>query len=202
MKQLAYSLICSALGVLHAVAGDCDPVVIGPLRTVSKAMPLAEGMAVKDGRIAYIGTAAEARKRLSTGGTLIELPPGQSVLPGIIDAHIHMLDAGMKRRLCMMEEPSSREQVFQTVAEFARKNPDFEWITGYGWPPSLFADGNPHKKDLDAIVPDRPVFLFADDGHSAWLNSKGLATLGINKKTADPPLGRIERDPRSQGSVL
>ena len=197
MKQLAYCLICSALGVLHAGAGDCDLVVIGPIRTVSKAMPLAEGMAVKDGRVACIGKAGEARKRLSPGGTLIELSPGQSVLPGIVDSHIHMLDAGMKRRLCMMEEPSSREQVFQTVAEFAKKNPDSEWITGYGWPPSLFADGNPHKKDLDAIVPDRPVFLFADDGHSAWLNSKGLATLGITKDIDDPPLGRIERDPKT-----
>jgi predicted amidohydrolase YtcJ len=197
MKHLAYCLIYSALGVLHAGAGDCDLVVIGQIRTVSKAMPLAEGMAVKDGRIAYIGAAGEARNRLSPAGTLIELAPGQSVLPGIVDAHIHMLDAGMKRRSCMMEEPSSREQVLQTVADFAKKNPDFEWITGYGWPPSLFPDGNPHKKDLDAIVPDRPVFLFADDGHSAWLNSKGLATLGITKESADPPLGRIERDPQT-----
>ena len=152
---------------------------------------------MNDGRIAYIGKAGEAHKRLSPGGTLIELAPGQSVLPGIVDAHIHMLDGGMKRRLCMMEEPSSREQVFQTVAEFAKRNPDSEWITGSGWPPSLFADGNPHKKDLDAIVPDRPVFLFADDGHSAWLNSKGLATLGITKDIDDPPLGRIERDPKT-----
>ena len=73
-------------------------------------MPLAEGMAVKDGRVAYIGKAGEARKRLSPGGTLIELAPGQSVLPGIVDAHIHMLDAGMKRRLCMMEEPSRNKR--------------------------------------------------------------------------------------------
>jgi hypothetical protein len=61
MKQLAYCLIYSALSVLHAGAGDCDLVVIGHIRTVSKAMPLAEGMAVKDGRIAYIGEADEAR---------------------------------------------------------------------------------------------------------------------------------------------
>ena len=67
MKQLACCLICSAVGVLHAGAGDCDLVVIGPIRTVSKAMPLAEGMAVKDGRVAYIGKAGEARKRLSPG---------------------------------------------------------------------------------------------------------------------------------------
>ncbi|HEU4679077.1 MAG TPA: hypothetical protein VFS35_06125 [Terrimicrobiaceae bacterium] len=72
MKRFAYCLICSALGVLHAGAGDCDLVVIGPIRTVSKAMPLAEGMAVKDGRIEYVGKAIEARKRLSPEGTLID----------------------------------------------------------------------------------------------------------------------------------
>lgn len=184
-------------GLLNAAAGDADLVVVGPIRTMSASAPEADGMAVKDGRIVYVGRADDARKWLAPGGVLLELADGQCVLPGLIDAHIHMLDAGMKRRACMMDEPGSKEQVLQMVEEFARKNPDFEWITGYGWVPALFPGGNPHRNDLDAIVPDRPVFLYADDGHSAWVNSKGLAALGITKDTADPPLGRIERDPKT-----
>lgn len=197
MRRLVFALLCSALGLMNSSAGDADLAVIGQIRTMSETVPQAEGMAVKGGRIVYVGKADEARKQLAPGGTVVELARGQSVLPGLIDSHIHMLDAGMKRRACMMEEPSSRDQVLHMVADFAKKNPDFEWITGYGWVPAHYPGGNPHKKDLDAIVPDRPVFLYADDGHSAWLNSKGLAALGITKETPDPPLGRIERDPQT-----
>lgn len=197
MHHLFPFLVCSTLGLLPATAGDANLVVLGPMRTMSDAAPQAEGMAVKDGRIVYVGQAEEARKMLAPDGTLVELKPGQCVLPGLIDAHIHMLDAGMQRRTCMMDEPTSKEQVLGLIDAFAKKNPKLAWITGYGWPPSVFADGNPHKEDLDAVVPDRPAFLYADDGHSAWVNSKALALLGITKDTPDPALGRIERDPKT-----
>lgn len=197
MRPLLSILVCSVFGLLRATAGDASLVVLGPIRTMSDAAPQAAGMAVRDGRIVYIGQAEEARKMLAPDGTLVELKPGQCVLPGLIDAHIHMLDAGMQRRTCMMDEPTSKEQVLGLIADFAKKNPKLEWVTGYGWPPSAFADGNPKKEDLDAIVPDRPAFFYADDGHSAWVNSKALALLGLSKDTPDPALGRIERDPKT-----
>ncbi len=69
------------------------------------------------------------------------------------------------------------------------------WVRGSGWELTTFPNANPTKQLLDRVVPDRPVFLYASDGHSAWVNSKALAIAGVTKDTADPPLGRIERDP-------
>lgn len=198
MKRLTFlSLVATACALEMASAGDANLVIIGPIRTMAEDKPQVQGMAVKDGRIIYTGTAEEARQHLAEGGSLIELNDGQSVLPGFVDSHIHMLDAGILRRTCMMEEPQTKAQVLAIVEEYAQKNPGLEWITGSGWPPALFTDGNPHKADLDEIVPDRPVFLYADDGHSAWANSKALALLGITKDTPDPVRGRIERDPKT-----
>ncbi len=198
MKRLSFLLLVATTFTLKmAIAGDADLVVIGPIRTMAEGAAIVQGMAIKDGRILYTGTAEEARKQLKDDGSLIELKDGQFVLPGFVDSHIHMLDAGILRRTCMMEEPQTKEQVLAIVDEYAKKNPGLEWITGSGWPPSLFADGNPHKADLDALVPDRPVFLYADDGHSSWANSKALALLGITKDTPDPVRGRIERDPKT-----
>jgi len=190
-------LLATALTWQTSLAGDADLVIIGPIRTMAEDTPEVQGMAIKDSRIIYTGTAAEAQKQLADEGTLIKLKEGQAVLPGFVDTHIHMLDAGILRRTCMMEEPKTKEQVLTIVDEYAKRNPGLEWITGAGWPPALFADGNPHKVDLDAIVPDRPVFLYADDGHSAWANSKALSLLGITKDTPDPVRGRIERDPKT-----
>jgi len=198
MKRLALLLLVATTCALEmASAGEADLAIVGPIRTMAESSPEVQGMAIKDGRIIYTGSAEEARKQLTDGGTLVELKGGQSVLPGFVDSHIHMLDAGILRRTCMMEEPQTKEQVLAIVDAYAKKNPGLEWITGSGWPPSLFADGNPHKADLDAIVPDRPVFLYADDGHSAWANSKALALLGITKDTPAPLRGRIERDPKT-----
>ena len=74
-------------------------------------------------------------------------------------------------------------------------HPESAWITGGGWSMTAFPGGLPRKQDLDAIVPDRPVFLFNRDVHGAWLNSAALAAAGITADTPDPADGRIERDP-------
>lgn len=195
-------LLKSLLGVAvlfgsEGLRAEADLVVIGPMRTMAEGNPVAEGMAVEKGKILFVGSAEEARKLLGPQGKLVEIGAGQQVLPGFVDAHIHMLDAGVLRRSCMMEEPASKEEVLRIVAEFARGNPNLEWITGSGWPPGVFEGGTPHKADLDEIVPDRPVMLFADDGHSSWLNSKALALLNITRDTPDPLRGRIERDPET-----
>jgi predicted amidohydrolase YtcJ len=197
MKIFKSLLVCTVLFASNGLAADADLVVIGSIRTMSVTNPKAEGMAIKDGKIIYIGTAEKARKHLAAEGTLVELSSGDQVLPGFVDAHIHMLDAGILRRSCMMEEPASKAEVLEIIADFAKNNPNITWITGSGWPPTVFEGGNPRKEDLDEIVPNRPVMLFADDGHSSWLNSKALALLNITKDTPDPARGRIERDPKT-----
>ena len=88
-----------------------------------------------------------------------------------------------------------RTAYLDAIAEYARTNPDEPWIVGGGWAMEYFPGGLPTKEDLDAIVPDRPVFIFNRDVHGAWVNSKALEIAGITKDTADPSDGIIERDP-------
>jgi predicted amidohydrolase YtcJ len=91
-----------------------------------------------------------------------------------------------------------REAYLAVIAEYARANPDEPWIVGGGWAMECFPGGLPRKEDLDAIVPDRPVFLFNKDVHGAWVNSVALERAGITKDTPDPSDGRIERDAETE----
>jgi predicted amidohydrolase YtcJ len=120
--------------------------------------------------------------------------PG-AVLPGFQDAHVHPPLAGMERLRCDLNEAADREGYRKLIARYAAGHPDEPWILGGGWWMPAFPGGTPRAEDLDAVVPDRPVFLVNQDGHGAWVNTRALELAGIDAATADPPDGRIERDP-------
>ena len=82
----------------------------------------------------------------------------------------------------------------KTIKDYAAAHPDKKWIQGMGWYYSIFGkNGLPDKKFIDEVVPDRPVYLAAYDGHSSLANSKALQVAGITRKTPDPPSGIIVR---------
>ncbi len=120
---------------------------------------------------------------------------GKTVLPGFQDAHVHTPFAGLNRLRVWLNDAAGREDYLRIISEHAAAHPESAWITGGGWSMTAFPGGLPRKQDLDAIVPDRPVFLFNRDVHGAWLNSAALAAAGITADTPDPADGRIERDP-------
>ena len=103
--------------------------------------------------------------------------------------------AGRNRLRIFLNDLEGRSAYLDAIAEYARSNPEEPWIVGGGWAMEYFPGGLPTKEDLDAIVPDRPVFIFNRDVHGAWVNSKALEIAGITKDTADPSDGIIERDP-------
>ena len=118
-----------------------------------------------------------------------------TVVPGFQDAHVHTPFAGLNRLRVWLNDAETREDYLRIIAEHAAAHPGPDWITGGGWSMPQFPGGTPRKEDLDAIVSDRPVFLFNRDVHGAWVNSAALAAAGITAATPDPPDGRIERDP-------
>ena len=120
---------------------------------------------------------------------------GKTVVPGFQDAHVHTPFAGLNRLRIWLNDAHTREEYLQVVAQHAAAHPHLPWLTGGGWSMPQFPGGTPRKEDLDAVVPDRPVFLFNRDVHGAWLNSRALHVAGITADTPDPPDGRIERDP-------
>ena len=147
------------------------------------------------GRIVFVGTDAggEGVDRAEDAGP--RRLAGKMVLPGFHDAHVHPVSGGVEALECDLNGAPTPAAVLERVKAYAAAHPSAPWIRGGGWELTLFPDGNPSKALLDAIVPDRPVYLSATDGHSVWVNSKALQLAGVTKATPDPPYGRIERDP-------
>jgi len=160
------------------------------------AQPWAEAVAVAGERIVYVGEARGA-ERLRGGSTWVIDLGGAMVLPGFQDSHIHLVSGGVELGQCNLNGLASREGVFAAIREYAAQHPEETWIQGGGWDLPLFPAAEPKKEDLDLLVPDRPAYLSAADGHSAWVDSRALAIAGITGATPDPPGGRIERDPRT-----
>ena len=153
----------------------------------------ADAVAVRDGRIAFVGSSADARPLIGSGTRVIELE-SETLLPGFQDAHIHPIEGGMLSRSCDLHDLADAAAYLEAIAAHATAHPDRAWITGSGWSLPAFPRGEPHRSLLDAIVSNRPVLLESDDGHVAWANSKALTIGGIDRTTQDPPGGRIVRD--------
>jgi predicted amidohydrolase YtcJ len=189
-QGLGWLLLLGATG-----CGGADLVLHrGVVYTVDPQRSVAQAVAVDDGRIAYVGSDAEVEAFVGGGTEVVDLG-GRMLLPGFHDSHAHVLEGGISLGLLDLSDLGTREAILDAVRAWAAAHPDEDWIVGFGWALPIFPGANPSKADLDAIVPDRPVYLGAADGHSAWVNSRALAEAGITAATPDPPKGRIERDP-------
>ena len=121
---------------------------------------------------------------------------GATVLPGLIDAHGHVLALG-QARLQRADLVGARSQgaALAKIADYAERNPDRYWVLGHGWNQVLWPVRTfPTATALDAVISDRPVWLERIDGHAGWANSEALRLAGIGARTAAPAGGRIERD--------
>ena len=151
----------------------------------------ARAVAVKGDRIVAVGTEDGVRERV---GTAAEVLTGACIVPGFQDAHVHAAFAGRILAPREPRRPPRRQDYLDRIAAFAHANPDTPWIVGGGWYNPVFGDLGPHRRDLDAVVPDRPVFLMNTDTHAAWVNSKALELAGITADTPDPWDGYYVRD--------
>ncbi|MFI9758770.1 amidohydrolase [Streptomyces sp. NPDC051963] len=125
---------------------------------------------------------------------------GRLLLPGFQDAHVHPVPAGLELTQCDLTGTRTADETVAAVRAYAAAHPEREWITGGGWSMEAFEGGTPTKGLLDAVVPDRPVYLPNRDHHGAWVNSRALALAGITRDTPDPADGRIERDASGEPS--
>ena len=119
---------------------------------------------------------------------------GQFVMPGLIDSHAHVMSVGLAAMSLDLSETHSLAEALAKIGAYAQAHPDRPWILGRGWNQDLWPEKRfPTAAELDAVVPDRPVWLERVDGHAGWANSKALAMAGVNAATKDPAGGRIER---------
>ena len=168
----------------------------GAVYTMDPNRPWAEAVAIREGRIVFVGTVEGAQRFAGRGTRILDLP-GKMVLPGFIDSHAHPLSGGLELGECNLYDAKTPAEVEGIIRAYAQAHPQLEWVRGNGWQLPVFPRANPTREQLDRAVPDRPAFFWAADGHSGWANSKALALAGITRDTRDPANGRIERDPRT-----
>lgn len=154
----------------------------------------AQAVAIRGGLIAFVGADAGADRYVGATTEVLDLG-GRMVLPGFHDTHVHPA-GGIAMRECNLDG-LDRLAIIDSIGRCAAAAPAAAWIRGRGWDLPAFPGGNPRREWLDSLVPGRPAFFEAADGHSAWVNSRALAVAGVGRDTPDPPNGRIERDPRT-----
>jgi len=166
----------------------------GAVYTVDAARSWAEAVAIRGAEIVYVGSDAGVERHIGANTQLVDLA-GAMLLPGFQDAHIHAIAAGINLLTLSLHDLDTAEQYLDALAAYASANPELNWITGAGWSLDAFPpSGVPTRDLIDAIVPDRPVYIDSADGHTAWVNSKALKLAGITRDTPDPAGGRIDRD--------
>jgi predicted amidohydrolase YtcJ len=166
----------------------------GAVFTMDAARRSLEAVVVRGGRIVFTGTSRDAAAFVGPRTRRIDLR-GRTVLPGFQDAHVHPAMAGINLSRCPLHDLPRTVAAYQAaIAAHATREPDRRWIEGDGWYMEAFAGGTPNRRDLDAVTGDRPAFFVNRDGHGAWVNSVALRWAEIDRESADPPDGRIERD--------
>jgi predicted amidohydrolase YtcJ len=164
----------------------------GAVYTLNDAQPWAEAVAVGGGKIIGVGKSAAMKKFRGNETRVLDLA-GKMVLPGFHDSHIHLVTGGMELARCDLNGLRRKDEILAKIRRYAAEHPERPWVEGGGWDLPVFPAANPAKEDLDQVVSDRPAYLSAADGHSAWVNSRALELAGVTSQTPDPKNGRIER---------
>ena len=193
-------LLTGAIGAVLSPEPPADLLLThGAIYTLDAARSWAEAVAVRGGKIAYVGTDAGAAAFRGPATRVVDLG-GRMVLPAFHDSHVHPVTGGVELGLCDVNGSKTREELFEKIRRYAAAHPKSPWIVGGGWDLPLFPGANPTAAQLDALVPDRPAAISAADGHSTWVNSRALAVAGVTRATPDPVNGRIERDAQGNPS--
>lgn len=171
--------------------------------TMDKQRSWAEAVAIKDGRIVFVGKDTAVASYVGVDTQQIDLQ-GKMVLPSFQDVHIHPVSAGVAYRGCVLFDAETQEEMLAIVASCVKESPDAAYIRGTGWSWSIFIGSSPHKDALDAIDSTRPIILGDSDGHTLWGNSAAMALAGITVDTPQPEGGEIGLDDNGEldGTLL
>ncbi len=192
MKLLSgLALLLSAFGFVHA-----QTVVVHNANVYT---PQGDGVrnyagfVLRNGKVERL---LEAGSAVPTGSDITRIDAGgKTVLPGLIDAHGHVLGLGQLQLQADLRGSPSVADAVERMRKFAQANPGDRWIVGHGWNQVLWPGKQfPTAAQLDAATDDRPAILSRVDGHAIWVNSRALKIAGITRATQDPPGGQIIRD--------
>ncbi|WP_083739475.1 amidohydrolase [Mycobacterium sp. MS1601] len=194
MRAAALVVTTGALGATvgpnaaqAAPTGPADLVFCnGSVYTVAGPTPWAQAVAVTGNTIGYVGDDAGVQPFIGAGTRVVDLN-GRLLMPGFVEGHTHpflgsFLTSGVDLQVPTLADAQA------AIAQYAQQHPEGP-VRGFGWRVDMFGPDGPTRADLDSVLPDRPGFFFAIDGHSLWANSKALELAGVNRDTPDPVPG-------------
>jgi predicted amidohydrolase YtcJ len=200
--RLAAFVVLWAAAAQAAAAGDADRIFIGGrIWTGERAHPWAEAVAVRGGVLLAVGS-TPAVLDLKGEHTEVTDLAGRLVVPGFHDAHLHLMGGSLALDRLDLSGAGSLAEIQRRLAAYANDHPEAPWILGGGWAWADFPGGQPDRRQLDAIVADRPVLLSDRDGHTGFANSAALRRAGLTRDTPDPQGGVIVRDAAGEATGI
>lgn len=155
----------------------------GPIYTVAGPQPWAQAVAVRGNTIAHVGDEAGAMALVGPDTRVVDLR-GRLLIPGFVEGHIHPFLGAFLTSGVDLQLPTGADAL-AAIERYAKEKPTGP-VRGFGWRVDMFGPDGPDRAALDRVLPDRPGFFFAIDGHSLWANSKALEIAGVHRDTPDP----------------
>ena len=198
-RRLALALVLTPLALLApgiASSQSADLIVTNArIYTVDENRPVVDAMAIRGGRVVATGPQRGVMTLRGPNTQVIDLH-GRTVIPGMIDAHVHLLNLGNSLRNVDLVGTNSYDEVVARVVARAKDTPAGGWIVGRGWDQNDWGDTRfPTHEALSRAVPNNPVVLTRIDGHATLVNAAAMRAAGVTAQTQDPSGGRLERNP-------
>ena len=173
----------------------------GTIHTMDDSLPQAGVVAVKDGRIIFVGVEKDAPQWVRRAKRTVDLN-ARTMTPGLIDSHVHMLALGRAEMVLDVGKARNYRELIELVKAAAEKTPKGEWIIGRGWHqskwrpvPAPMVKGFQTHGALSGAVPDHPVFLSHASGHAGFANAKAMQVAGVENGGQTVSGGEVIRDP-------
>ena len=194
MSRLAFLALLAAAPLSAQGARPADLIVTNArIYTVDDSRPIVAAMAVRDGRIAFTGSAREAMALKGTSTKIVDLA-GRTVIPGMVDAHAHLLGLGQALRIVNLVGAKSYDEVIARVVARAKGLPPGQWLLGRGWDQNQWGDTRfPTHDALSRALPNNPVYLTRVDGHAGLANAAAMRAASVTAASKDPSGGKVER---------
>lgn len=184
------------LAACMRTAPSADPITLAVVNarvwTGDARRPWADAIAVREDRIAAVGSSAEIRK-LAGGADVIDAK-GAMVVPGFNDAHVHFVSSGINLSSVQLRDARTPEELVARIKDYVATVPKGTWILGGDWDHEQWGGRLPERGWIDSVTPDHPIWVNRLDGHMALANSAALRAAGITRATAEVEGGTIVRD--------
>jgi len=193
MKQVLIVLLTTLIFSCSSKNAPDLVLINGNVWTGADEFTFEEAIAIKGNKIMAVGKTDDISALADSKTQVIDLQ-GKLVTAGFNDAHIHFLSGSLGLAEVDMTGTKSPADIAERVNQYIKENPAKAWITGRGWQYTSFESNLPDHETLNAIPNDKPVFIKAYDGHSAWANKKALEIAGIDRNTKYDGFGEIVKD--------